>query len=198
MMPRIELLVVVVALATVACWGPSTPADTVKQESGQEEPQQVDKHAEHRMHEGAITFSHEGQTFRTTVLGGLVGTVSVHGIRVSVHVLQAESPDRLKSTGSGPTHLFNLTFVDEESEELIREASGTVKVTAADGRQIGEAFEKFASHFQARVRLDHPGEYRLQVDFESGSGSGVTDPLPFDYRRKGADAENRDHEAAGH
>ena len=197
-MPRIELLVVVVALATLACSGTSTPADTTKQETGQQQSQQSEDHSEHRMHEGAITFSHEGQTFGTVVLGGLVGAASVDGVKVSVHVLQAESPDRLKSTGSGPTHLFNLTFVDEESEELIREASGRVTVTGADGRRVGEPFGKFASHFQARLRLDHPGEYLVQVDFESGSGSGVTDPLPFDYRRKDADAENRPHEAAGH
>jgi hypothetical protein len=197
-MPRIELLVVVVALATLACSGTSTPADTAKQETEQEQSQQSEDHSEHRMHEGAITFSHEGQTFGTVVLGGLVGVASVDGVKVSVHVLQAESPDRLKSTGSGPTHLFNLTFVDEESEELIREASGTVTVTGGGGRRVGEPFGKFASHFQARVRLDHPGEYLVQVDFESGSGSGVTDPVAFEYRWKDADAENRDHEAAGH
>lgn len=196
-MRRIELLVVAAALGTVACLGPDPP-DITKQETNQEEKQDGDDHAAHRMHEGAITFSRQGQTFSTTVLGGLVGAASTDGVKVSVHVLQAESPERLKPTGVGPTHLFNLTFVDEQTEELIHEASGTVTVTGPDGRQRRGAIERFASHFQARVRLDHPGDYRVQVEFETGSGSGVTDPLPFVYRRKEGDAESLDHEAAGH
>lgn len=197
-MRLIELLVVVVGLTAVACGGSSTPAEPETLASGQDRERRGDGHGAHDMPEGAISFSRQGQTFKTTALGGLVGADSVDGVKVGVYVLQAESPERLKPTGSGPTHLFNLTFVDENGEELIHEASGTVTVTGADGLQRRETFERFESHFQARVRLDHPGDYRLRVDFETGAGSGSTAPLEFNYRWKDADIGNQGHAAGSH
>lgn len=189
-MRSIMLIGVVAGLAALACGGPSAPAVTAQHGEGQE--------GEHRMHEGAITFSGQGQTFKTTVLGGLVGFDSVDQVKVGVYVLQAESPERLRPTGSGPTHLFNLTFMDETTEELIREASGAVTVTGTDGRRRREEFGGFESHFQAQLRLDQPGDYLVQVDFETERGSGATRSLPFDYRWKEGEAAGRDHQADHH
>lgn len=191
-MRSIVPLVLVAGLTALACGGPSAPpAETAShqhQTEGHEQHGAADA-GEHQMHEGAIGFSAQGQTYPTTVLGGLVGTDSVEQVKVGVYVLQAESAERLKSTGSGPTHIFNLTFEDERTEELIPEASGTVTVTGADGRQRSEEFLRFATHFQARLRLERPGDYQVRVSFDAAGRSGNTRPLLFTYRWDGAETE---------
>jgi hypothetical protein len=170
------------------------PIQAGEKEKGEEHEQHEDAHSGHQMHEGAITFTGQGQTHKATVLGGVVGKDTVESILVGVFVLQAESPDRLKPDGSGPTHIFNVTFADEQTEEMIQQARGSVTVIGADGRQRNETFNPFASHFQARLRLDQPGDYLVRVDFETAGRTGTTKSFPFAYRRKSDTAGQEGHE----
>jgi hypothetical protein len=148
----------------------------------------------HKNHQGAITYTGDGAERSTTVLGGALGTQTVSEVLVGLFVLQASSPDRLKDGGSGPTHMFNVTFTDEESQDLLAEAKGTITVTGSDGSQQSGEMQPFRKHFQAGFRLEHPGDYLIKVAFESGDRKGATEAYPFNYVRKPAPEESKDGE----
>jgi len=148
----------------------------------------------HQKHEGAITYTGDGTEHSTTVLGGALGTQNVNDVTIGLFVLQAESPERLKEGGSGPTHVFNVTFTDEKSQELLEQAQGTIVVTGADGSQQSGAIQPFRKHFQAQFRLGHPGDYLITVAFESGDRKGTTQSYPFTYSLKAAVIESDDGE----
>jgi hypothetical protein len=148
----------------------------------------------HKNHQSAITYTGDGMERSTTVLGGTLGTESVSEVMVGVFVLQAQSPERLKEGGSGPTHMFNVTFTDEETQELLEQAQGTITVTGADGRQQTGEIQPFRKHFQAGFRLEHPGDYLIKVAFSSGDRKGSTESFPFTYVRKPAPTESESDE----
>ena len=153
-----------------------------------------DDEDKHKNHQGAITYTGDGSERSTTVLGGALGTQTVAEVLVGLFVLQAQSPERLKEGGSGPTHMFNVTFTDEETQELLEQAQGTIVVTGSDGSQQRGAIQPFRKHFQAGFRLEHPGDYLIRVAFESGDRKGKTEAYPFAYVRKPEAAEPKDAE----
>lgn len=153
-----------------------------------------DDEDKHKNHQGAITYTGDGSERSTTVLGGALGTQTVAEVLVGLFVLQAQSPERLKEGGSGPTHMFNVTFTDEETQELLEQAQGTIVVTGSDGSQQSGAIQPFRKHFQAGFRLEHPGDYLVKVAFESGDRKGKTESYPFTYVRKPEAAEPKDAE----
>lgn len=134
-----------------------------------------------QMHSGAITFSDGKKTYQAKVLGGELGVETVDGIRVGLYVLQAESPERLKLDGRGPTHLFNATFTDEGAGRLLGEVMGSV-VVAGERETLRMPLRPFESHFQALVRLPEPGEYTVSVHFSVPGHGGNTEPIAFTYR----------------
>lgn len=150
--------------------------------------------AKHKNHQGAITYTGDGTERSTTVLGGALGTQTVSEVLVGLFVLQAQSPERLKEGGSGPTHMFNVTFTDEKTQELLETAKGTITVTGSDGSQQSGEIQPFRKHFQAGFRLEHPGDYLIEVAFESGGRKGQTETYPFTYVRKPAPTEPKDGE----
>ena len=150
----------------------------------------------HTKHQGAITYTGDGEERSTTVLGGTLGTESVSDVMIGLFVLQAQSPERLKEGGSGPTHMFNVTFTDEKTQELLAQAQGTITVTGADGRQQTGEIQPFRKHFQAGFRLEHPGDYLIKVAFSSGERKGSTETFPFTYVRKEAPTESDSDEDA--
>jgi hypothetical protein len=177
------LLIFAVAIPASLASGQSSE----KEESGS-------GHEGHMKHQGAITYTGDGTERSTTVLGGALGSQSVSDVTVGLFVLQADSPERLKEGGSGPTHVFNVTFTDEKTEELLKQAQGTIVVTGADGSQQSEAIQPFRKHFQARFRLEHPGDYLIQVAFESGDRKGTTQTYAFNYVRKAAATQSEEGE----
>jgi hypothetical protein len=150
----------------------------------------------HMKHQGAITYTGDGVERSTTVLGGALGTQSVADVQVGLFVLQASSPDRLKEGGSGPTHMFNVTFTDEKTQELLEQAQGTITVSGADGTQQSAEIQPFRKHFQAGFRLERPGDYLVTVAFSSGGRKGTTETFPFTYVRKATPTESKDGEDA--
>ena len=151
---------------------------------GKTQPQ-PDPHAGHEG--GALTYTGSGETHSASVLGARLGGREIQGVQADVYVLQATSPDRLGPDGKGPTHLFNVSFVDAAASVLLQDVRGVVTVVSASG---GEAlrvpFVPFAKHFQSAVRLEHPGEYTIGVEFEAGTKKGSVSGVPFVYRRKEA------------
>ena len=150
----------------------------------------------HSKHQGAITYTGDGMERSTTVLGGALGTQIVEDVQVGLFVLQASSPDRLKEGGAGPTHMFNVTFTDEKTQELLEQAQGTITVTGADGSQQTGEIQPFRKHFQAGFRLEHPGDYLIKVAFASGDRKGSTGTFPFTYVRKPAPTASESEEDA--
>jgi hypothetical protein len=146
-------------------------------------------------HAGAITMSRGGETSATTVLGALLGSDRVSGIKVDLYALQATAPERLAPTGTGPTHVFNATFVDEAESRLLVAAGGTMVVDGPGGERRAEIVP-FARHFQSAVRLDEPGDYRIRVEFRTEGRSGTTRPFAFHYERK-PDGGHVHHGGAG-
>ena len=165
-------------------------------DSEESEPVDHSKHGTgdegHKNHQGAITYTEDGLERSTTVLGGALGNQSVADVAVRLFVLQAESPERLKEGGAGPTHIFNVTFTDETTEELLEQAQGTIVITGSGGSQQSGAIQPFRKHFQASFRLEHPGDYLVVVAFESGDRKGTTESYPFTYVRKPAQTASED------
>lgn len=165
----------------VACGLPLFAADSGPSTGHEGHVRASGNHA-HHMHEGAISFKgSDGRVHSATVLGGKLGQDTADGTVVGIHVLQAESPERLKPAGRGPTHLFNLTFVEEGESKLLEEVLGALLVTG-EGEPQRVAFRRHASHFQAAVRLPAPGDYQLRVVFVVQGHSSTTKPVPFRYR----------------
>lgn len=151
-----------------------------------------DPHAGHEG--GALTYSGSGETRSASVLGAHLGGETVRGVQVDVYVLQATSPERLDPEGKGPTHLFNVRFVDTEASELLKDVTGSVIVVPVSGGEARRVpFGSFAKHFQSQVRLDAPGEYRVGVEFEAGGARGSIAQVPFVYRRKHAPVADDPH-----
>lgn len=151
-----------------------------------------DPHAGHEG--GALTYTGSGETRSASVLGARLGGRDVQGVQTDVYVLQATSPERLGPDGKGPTHLFNVRFVDAAANALLGDVKGAVTVVPASG---GEAlrvpFVPFAKHFQSAVRLEEPGEYTIGVEFEAGTTKGAVSGIPFVYRRKEAASADDPH-----
>ncbi len=119
----------------------------------------------------------------TTMLGGCIGRETVNGISVGLFVLQASNPERLKPGASGPTHIFNVAFVDENDARIVEDASGTVVIAGA-GFQQRVDLRPNASHYQVRTRLEQTGDYHLHVEFAAAGRAGSTQPFVFTYNRK--------------
>ena len=151
-----------------------------------------DPHAGHEG--GALTYSGSGETRSASVLGARLGGAEVQGVQADVYVLQATSPDRLGPDGKGPTHLFNVRFVDTAASELLKDVKGVVTVVPASGGDpLRVPFVPFAKHFQSAVRLEAPGEYAIGLEFEAGTRKGSVASLPFVYRRKEAASADDPH-----
>jgi hypothetical protein len=159
------------------------------------DPPQADPHAGH---EGApLKYTGYGETHAAGVLGVRIGGAEIEGVQVDVYVLQATSPERLAPEGKGPTHLFNVRFVDVAASELIAGVKGSVTFASSGGGEVRRVpFAPFAKHFQSQARLPDPGEYVIGVEYEAGSRTGSVTGLPFVYRRKeaaGADDPHAHH-----
>ncbi len=150
------------------------------------DPQPADPHAGHEEHAGApLKYTGHGETHTAGVLGARIGGKEVEGIQVDVYVLQATSPERLGPEGRGPTHLFNVRFVDVAASALLPDVRGFVTVVPVSGGEAQRVpLEPFAKHFQSPTRLPAPGEYTIGVEFEAGARKGSVSGFSFVYRRK--------------
>jgi hypothetical protein len=143
------------------------------------------KHTDEELYEGAITIEATDGTRKVAkVLGGPLGKETVDGIEVGLFVLQASNPERLKPGAKGPTHIFNVTFLEEGGSQLIKDALGAVVVEKPGIEPQRVALRPAGSHYQAFARLEEKGEYQIRVEFVTGGHSGQTQPKPFDYTGK--------------
>ena len=143
------------------------------------------KHSDEELYEGAITIdSADGTRKVARVLGGPLGKEIVDGIEVGLFVLQASNPERLKPGSKGPTHIFNVTFLEEGGKQLITEALGAVIVERSGFETQCVPLQRSGSHHQASARLEEKGEYQVSVEFVTGSHDGRTQAKPFDYTGK--------------
>lgn len=142
-------------------------------------------HSKEELYEGAITIEADDGTRKVAkVLGGPLGKEVVDGIEVGLFVLQASNPERLKPGAEGPTHVFNVTFMDEGGSQLITEALGAVIIERPGAETQRRSFRLTGSHHQAQARLEEKGEYQISVEFVTGSHKGKTQARPFDYTGK--------------
>jgi len=139
-----------------------------------------------RLHEGAIYYGKNNQIEDVAVpLGGLVGSDTVDGVSVGLYVFQASSPERHQPGAKGPTHLFNITFTEEEDGNLINQVLGALLIQGPGPKaETRYRIHPFKSHQQVAVRLDHEGEYRLSVEYLARNQQGKTKAFPFVYIRK--------------
>ena len=143
------------------------------------------EHSKEDLYEGAITIEADDGTRKVAkVLGAPLGKETVDGIEVGLFVLQASNPERLKPGAEGPTHIFNVTFMEEGGSKLITEALGAVIIERAGTETQQKAFKLTGSHHQAQARLEHKGEYQISVEFVTGSHKGKTQSRPFNYTGK--------------
>lgn len=143
------------------------------------------EHSDEKLYEGAITVEADDGTRKVAkVLGGPLGKETVDGIEVGLFVLQASNPERLKPGASGPTHIFNVTLMEEGGSQLITEALGAVVIERPGTEPQRSAFQLAGSHHQASTRLEEKGEYQISVEFVTGGHKGKTQAMPFDYTGK--------------
>lgn len=143
------------------------------------------KHNDEVLKQGDITLEAQGGIRKVAkVLGGPLGNETVDGIEVGLFVLQASNPERLKPGAKGPTHIFNVTFMDEGGSNLITEALGAVIVEREGLEPRRVQFKRAGSHHEAYTRLDEMGEYKISVEFVTGDHKGQTRAKLFDYTGK--------------
>lgn len=143
------------------------------------------KHSDEALSEGDITIEAQDGTRKVAkVLGGPLGKETVDGIEVGLFVLQASNPERLKAGAKGPTHIFNVTFMEEGGNQLIKEALGAVIIEKPGVEPQRVTFKPSGSHHQAYARLEEKGEYQIHVEFVTGGHKGQTQAKPFDYTGK--------------
>ncbi len=152
----------------------------------EDKPQdELGKHSDEQLYEGAITIDADDGTRKVAkVLGGPLGKEIVDGIEVGLFVLQASNPERLKPGAKGPTHIFNVTFMEEGGSKLITEALGAVIIERPGTEPQHKPFQLTGSHYQASTRLEQKGEYQVSVEFITGSHKGKTKSKLFDYTGK--------------
>ena len=143
------------------------------------------KHGDEKLSEGDILIEAQDGTRKVAkVLGGPLGKETVDGIEVGLFVLQASNPERLKPGAKGPTHIFNVTFMEEGQSQLITEALGAVIIEKPGTEPQRVSFRPSGSHHQAFARLEDKGEYQISVEFVTGGHKGQTQAKPFDYTGK--------------
>jgi hypothetical protein len=135
------------------------------------------------LHEGAISITGEGLSETMTVLGGQLGRETVNGMNVGLFVLQAESPERLEPGAKGPTHVFNVTFLEVGKPGFVAEVRGALIIEGA-GEPRKVDFRPYESHYQAATRLEQEGDYRIRVEFRTDGTEGQTAAFPFRYQTK--------------
>ena len=152
--------------------------------AGDPEVHEWGRHADEKLNKGAIVIEAQDGTRKVAeVLGGPLGKETVDGVDVGLFVLQASNPERLKPGARGPTHIFNVAFIDEGGGRMLADVTGTVVIAGAGTRQR-VALRPFRSHFQVPARLEQPGDYHLQVEVAVAGRAGTTKPVPFTYKRK--------------
>ena len=157
--------------------------------AGEPDVHEWGQHADETLHEGAIVIEAQDGTRKVAeVLGGQLGKETVEGVNVSLFVLQATNPERLKPGAKGPTHIFNVAFVEEDGSRILADATGTVVIAGAGSRQR-VALRPFRSHYQVQARLEQPGDYHLHVEFAVAGRAGATKPVLFTYKRKSVTTE---------
>jgi len=140
------------------------------------------EHSKEDLYEGAITIEADDGTRKVAkVLGGPLGKEVVDGIEVGLFVLQASNPERLKPGAEGPTHIFNVTFMEEGGSQLITEALGAVIVEREGTETQHQSFKLTGSHHQASARLEEKGKYQISVEFVTGSHKSKTQSRLFNY-----------------
>ena len=140
------------------------------------------KHSDEQLYDGAITIEAPDGTRKVMkTLGGPLGKEVIDGIEVGLFVLQASNPERLKPGAEGPTHIFNVTFMEEGGSKLITEALGAVVVERDGTETQSRSFQLTGKHHQAQVRLEEKGKYKISVEFITGSHKGKTQARLFDY-----------------
>jgi hypothetical protein len=195
-----------VLIAIVLCLSVSGPATSGERKAREEEKEvehdreerekegakerevERDEESQH-LHEGAITITGEGIAETMKVLGGELGRKTVIGVDVGLFVLQAESPERLRPGARGPTHVFNLTFLDADKGGSVKEIQGTL-IVDGPGEPRRVPFRPYEAHHQAVARLEEEGEYKISVEFVAGDRKGLTPSFPFHYHRKKSKEEH--------
>jgi len=143
------------------------------------------EHSKEDLYEGALTIEAADGTRKVMkTLGGPLGKEVVDGIEVGLFVLQASNPERLKPGAEGPTHIFNVTFMEEGGSKLITDALGAVIIDRTGAETQRKSFRLTGKHHQAQARLEEKGEYQITVEFVTGSHKGKTQAKPFNYTGK--------------
>lgn len=176
---KIHMLVIGLSLAVMI--------NTTHAAAGADKPalHEWGEHSDEDIYEGAIYIEAQDGTRKVAkVLGGPLGKETVNGIEVGLFVLQASNPERLKPGAEGPTHIFNVTFMEEGGSRLITEALGAVIIEKNGLEPQRVQFQPSGSHHQAQTRLEQKGEYQISVEFVTGSHKGQTQARLFDYTGK--------------
>ena len=166
-------------LAVLTCMpGMSTAADDVPLD-------QWGKHSDEQLYEGAITIEADDGTRKVAkVLGAPLGNETIDGIEIRLFVLQASNPERHKPGSTGPTHIFNVTFMEEGGSQLITEALGAVTIEKSGLEPQQVPFKRSGSHYQSFARLEEKGLYQISVEFVSGAHKGKSQAKQFNYTGK--------------
>ncbi len=140
------------------------------------EEQKVDD-PDKKLYPGAIYVTNQGMITDLAVpLGAPVNQSEIDGVDVRLFVLRAESPARHQPGARGPTHLFNITFSEDNDEGLIKEALGAL-IIEGHGKPQRVALRPHESHHRAFARFDMEGDYQISVEYVVKGRKNRTEPI---------------------
>lgn len=86
-----------------------------------------------------------------------------------------------KVEGTQSSHFLSLSLMDPSTGKGVPSGKGTVTVTGPDKKKVKADLQSIGGPWSADVDLPAAGEYRFQIDFDSGKQKGAA---KFTYNLK--------------
>ena len=165
-MRRLLLMLILAIFSTVSI----SSAQDKRKETGGPPPQP-----------GELVFKGDDGTIRRPILlGTQIGTYKIRGIDLSLNVLRATHPEKLKA--DSPDHIFNVVLTDKDGKSVKNEKIGLVITGDGKKQQLNLQLVNNA-YYQGMVRLDQPGKYQVSVELRSKKKPESTPPFSYEYEK---------------
>ena len=114
------------------------------------------------------------------MLGTQIGAYKIRDIDLSLNVLRATAPDKLKP--GMPDHIFNVVLTDKDGKPLKNEKVALV-ITRDKKKQLLDLFLINDAYYQGKIRLDQPGKYQVSVELRSKKEPESTPSFLYEYQK---------------
>ena len=134
--------------------------------------------------DGSLTISGEKVPGKLLVLGSQIGASSIRGMGVSLNVLKATSPEKLKP--GSPDHIFTVILTGKDGKPVKNEKVSLAISGEGKEQKVGLPF--LNAYYQGGARLDRPGIYEIRVKI-NGKAKAESPPFKYEYVKASASAK---------